>query len=222
MFFTLTLGDSYFPFLAYSCFPITATSLVYNINMDNSFAVYLSSADNVLGNLVGQVYTEGVNYSWPTTITNTVALNSGTNYLHVVGTNVGGPAGFLGSFQLTDAGYKFSNGGSTLGTNTTNWTVTNSQPNPGTFATPTVTPTSYGVNGIAPWGGMGIQQPTAQWIWSNDTGANGGFNTVYFSTKISANSPAPEPSTYALMGIGGLLIAFRMKNKAGMGSAFAA
>ena len=24
MFFTLTLGDSYFPFLAYSCFPITA------------------------------------------------------------------------------------------------------------------------------------------------------------------------------------------------------
>ena len=25
MFFTLTLGDSYFPFLAYSCFPITTT-----------------------------------------------------------------------------------------------------------------------------------------------------------------------------------------------------
>ncbi len=24
MFFTLTLGDSYFPFLAYSCFPITS------------------------------------------------------------------------------------------------------------------------------------------------------------------------------------------------------
>ena len=27
MFFTLTLGDSYFPFLAYSCFPITTVTL---------------------------------------------------------------------------------------------------------------------------------------------------------------------------------------------------
>ena len=27
MFFTLTLGDSYFPFLAYSCFPITGALL---------------------------------------------------------------------------------------------------------------------------------------------------------------------------------------------------
>ena len=26
MFFTLTLGDSYFPFLAYSCFPITPSA----------------------------------------------------------------------------------------------------------------------------------------------------------------------------------------------------
>ncbi len=28
MFFTLTLGDSYFPFLAYSCFPITKSALL--------------------------------------------------------------------------------------------------------------------------------------------------------------------------------------------------
>ncbi len=33
----------------------------------------------------------------------------------------------------------------------------------------------------------------------------------------SATSPVPEPSTYALMGIGGLLLAYRLK-KSGKGS----
>ena len=37
MFFTLTLGDSYFPFLAYSCFPITTFFFRYTRHYKNTF-----------------------------------------------------------------------------------------------------------------------------------------------------------------------------------------
>jgi hypothetical protein len=39
VFFTLTLGDSYFPFLAYSCFPITL-GMTKSVNSRGIYPVY--------------------------------------------------------------------------------------------------------------------------------------------------------------------------------------
>lgn len=203
-----------------------ATSVVSNINADNAFAFYLSTDNNTLGNYISsQSFDYPDSYRWNHTVTNTTALTSAPGqdyYLHIVGENDGQQAGFLGSFSLDGSGYKFSNGTTNLVTNTTDWKVTSSQNSSITYSTPsgsyvipTLTPISYNANGTGPWGYQSAQQPTAEWIWNSTPGANGGNNTVFFSAKITANSPAPEPSTYALMGIGGLLIAFRMK-KAGL------
>ncbi len=56
---------------------------------------------------------------------------------------------------------------------------------------------------------------------NNGPGFSGGleFNTAGHIVPVSGAAPAPEPSTYVLMGIGGLLVAFRFK-KSGAGSVF--
>jgi len=46
VFFTLTLGDSYFPFLAYSCFPITPVGVSYSSDPEEVKSVLLQVADD--------------------------------------------------------------------------------------------------------------------------------------------------------------------------------
>jgi hypothetical protein len=163
-----------------------ATSLGVAVNVDNGFTLYISADDSVLGTaiLAGN--------SWPTTYTASTDLGGGDLYLHLVATDWGAPAAFLGEFTLSDAGYSFINGTQHLLTNTTDWTVRASS-----FADADQTPVSRGLNGIGPWGTRTGVSGSATWIWSADLC---GSCTRYFSTPLV--SAVPEPQTYALMGLG--------------------
>jgi len=145
-----------------------------SLNVDNTFNAYISTDDSVQGTLIG------TGNNWPTTVDISSSLTVGQDYyLHIYATDVGGVAGFLGDFELTNTDHTFSNGLTTLNTNTTNWSVStvgwnNYQPASG-----------YGVNGVAPWGTRSGVDANAQWIWSSD---NSGHNVNYFSTSIRALS----------------------------------
>ena len=152
-------------------------SLTGNLNVDNTFEVYISTDDSVQGTLL----TSGTD--WPTTYNLAASLTAGqTYYLHIKATDTGGVAGFLGDFNITDSNHTFSNGLTTLNTNTTDWTVSttgwnNYQP-----------ASSYGTNGVSPWGTIAAVDNNAQWIWSSDNDAD---NITYFSTIISPPITTP-------------------------------
>ncbi len=164
--------------------PASATTLSGAVNVDNQFTLYVSADDSVLGTAV----LSGTD--WPTTyVLAATTLGSGTQYLHMVATDLGAPAAFLGEFSLSDSGYKFANGTQHLLTNTADWTVRVSG-----FGDADQTPVSRGLNGVGPWGLRTGVSSGATWIWSADLC---GSCTRYFSTEIT--SAVPEPETYALM-----------------------
>ncbi len=172
--------------------PAHATSLAGAVNVDNEFQLYLSTDDSVLGTLLLSGNNWPTTYSLPVTV-----LGAPTLYLHVVATDTGQPAAFIGNFSLSDSGYSFSNGTQALLTNTTNWVVRT-----GSFAGANETPVSRGFTGASPWGAV-TQPSTAQWIWDSDLC---GTCTRYFSTTITG--AVPEPETYALMLMGLLSVGF--------------
>ncbi|NTW55021.1 MAG: PEP-CTERM sorting domain-containing protein [Chlorobaculum sp.] len=165
-----------------------ATVLSYNISMDNGFEVYLSTDNSTAGTLIGS------GNWWPTSYNgSSLALTPGqTYYLHVYGYDQGGMAGFLGQFTLSGTDHAFANGANNLLTNTSDWQASSTGWN--TYSTPT----SWGTNGVMPWGLLNDIDGTATWIWSGDTNA---IDNAYFTTTIQA---VPEPSSTMLMGLGGL------------------
>ncbi|MDB5842360.1 MAG: hypothetical protein JWQ23_4312 [Herminiimonas sp.] len=163
-----------------------AAVLTSNISVDNGFNAYISTSNLT----AGTQFSSGNN--WDTTITSTANLSAGTDYyLHVYGYDQGGVAGFLGSFSLTGTDFKFSNGLTSLNTNTQNWTG-----NASGFSSPYGSLTAEGANGVGPWGVRPNISGSAQWIWVGDVNAN---DNSYFTTKISY---VPEPATTALLGLG--------------------
>jgi MSHA biogenesis protein MshQ len=112
--------------------------------------------------------------------------------LHIKATDTGGPAGFLGDFTLSSIDHVFSNGSTSLTTNTANWMVSKTGWNN------YQTPSSYGVNGVGPWGTKSGVSANAQWIWSADNYAD---NLNYFSTKISAVNSCSAAGTLNAVGI---------------------
>src|SRR5436190_18495998 len=171
--------------------PASATTLTGTMTVDNSFTAYLSTNDLVLGTVIGS----GTNWQAPQSVNGT--LSSGTNYLHIIATDSGGPRMFIGEFHLSDAGFSFSNGTQDLLSNTTNWVVSNTG-----FGVGYVTPTDEGADGTAPnWGNTPGVNDSAHFIWGNLA-----TSVVYFSTTITDNgvvtppSGVPEPGTLMLLG----------------------
>lgn len=179
-----------------------ASSLSGTISVDNEFSLYLSTNDSQLGNLV----TSSTNWTSPTSFN--VSLTPGTTYfLHVVGFNDGGPDMFVGSFNLSDTNFSFSNGTQALDTNTTDF-----KGNLTGFGNTYSTPLDFGPSGTSPWGSLAGINSTAHFIWM-DPNENVNLNN-YFTTKITS-SAVPEPATCAALAIGalGLLARRRPRNR---------
>lgn len=169
----------------------SATLLTSEINMDNGYAVYISTSDSAAGTLFGS------GNDWYSTFTDTTTLAAGVDYfLHVYGYDEGGIAGFLGEFNLSGSDHLFANNSTTLLTNTTDW-VGNASGFNGTYAALT----DLGANGVGPWGAgqTGSIPGSARWIWAGNANSN---DASYFSTRISATRAVPEPASLALLGIG--------------------
>jgi hypothetical protein len=165
-----------------SHFNTWATELKGNLNVDNTFEAYLSTDDSVQGVLLAS------GNNWPTTETFNTTLQPGVDYyLHIRATDVGGVAGFLGEFDLTGSEHTFANGLNTLSTNPTDWQVSTSGWNNYVGAS------SYGQNGVSPWGNRPLVNGSAQWIWSSD---NNSDNLNFFTTKITATQLCQSGGTF--------------------------
>ena len=158
------------------------------------FTAYLSTSATTLGTQIAS----GSNWQQTYSFSN-VALTPGQNYwLQVMGTDLGAPSSFVGSFSLAGGGFQFSNGQQTLTTNVTNWLVGATG-----FGVGNSAPSSWGTNGVGPWGTFANIPSSADVIWSAD---RCGSCTRYFETEISSTAVVPEPSTYALMAAGLLAV----------------
>jgi hypothetical protein len=118
-------------------------------------------------------------------------------------------SGFLGEFNLSGSDHAFSNSSTTLLTNQTDW-----QGNQAGWGSPyDASLASLGSNGVSPWGSRSGISADAEWIWAGDADSN---DHAYFSAKISATNPVPEPSTIAMFGASFLILGIvgvRSRNK---------
>lgn len=159
-----------------------ATTLSTAINVDNGFTVYISTSDSAAGTAFDS------EFNWGITSYGTTTLAAGVDYyLHVYGYDVGGPAAFLGQFTLSAGTHLFANNSTTLLTNTTDW-----KGNTVGFNGSYGAVTSYGTNGVGPWGFRPGMPGTAEWIWVGDNYNN---DYAYFSTKITAQNVPDRLST---------------------------
>lgn len=189
--------------LVLSVFTLISTAnaglITGGLNADNYHSIYLSTDDNVQGTLLS------ANANWGATDTFSSALTAGTDYfLHIKATNYGGPAAILGSFNLDPSEHVFSNGLANIVTNTSSdWGV--SSTGWGSYGAAT----SYGTNGVSPWGFQSGVAANAQWIWTTPY-RNG--DVRYFTVAINAVD-VPEPSSVALFGLAILAFGARRFSK---------
>ena len=185
---------------------------------DNWYDFYVSTDDTQLGSLFGS--SDGSNvepWDWETpenlSLWNITLTPGVTNYIHVVGKDDGKTiAGVLGDITLNNPNFKFSNGTSSLLTNTVDWKVYDYY---GGNLLGIVNAGGY-ANGEGPWeahlgGPIANISTDARWLWTNgDTNLDLG-QTRYFSAAINA---VPEPISTALFVLGGATLAVRRIRKA--------
>lgn len=156
------------------------------LTADNSFKIYISTDDNVLGTYLGT----GNNWGSPFGF-NAASLTQGsTNYVHVVAKNDGGPGGFLGSFNLSDSNFLFANNSTVENTNAADWNVSLTG-----FGTNYSTPVNQGYNGISPWGTLGSISSSSNWIWDYQSRNSSDFNTEYFSMAVNPTLKLSDTGT---------------------------
>lgn len=173
------------------CASASAHLLTTRISVDNGFNAYLATADNQLGTQ----FSSGAN--WGTVSAGSIVLNGADQYyLHISAFDTGGVAGLLGQFSLANSGYHFANGTTSLLTGS-NLITANTTVYTGAYSATT----SYGANGVSPWGTLSGISSSAQWIWSGNNNTN---NFSYFSVAILKDVPAnvPEPGSLGLLGLG--------------------
>jgi len=178
----------------------TLATLDATVNADNAFTAYISDSDSSLGTefLTGD--------NWQVTYHGTFNFTqAGTFYLHVVATDFGAPAMFVGAFGLTNGtdSATFVNGTQSLYTNATDWTA-----HVNSLAGASV--------GIADLGAVGSGQvwdgfvkpnisTEAHYLWHTSTA---GERTMVFTTVITV---VPAPSTMGLAGLGMLAMGRRRR-----------
>jgi MSHA biogenesis protein MshQ len=179
-----------------------------SLNVDNGFFAYISTSDDEAGTLVSEGSNWGVTNSF-----DSYNLDDGVNYfLHVNALDWGYLAGFLGEFTLTGTDHLFSNNTQTALTNSDDWNVSK------TGWENYLQASTYGSNGVTPWGNRAGVDENAQWIWSDTNNVNGPIDAeVFFSiaiNSISAQQAAqiPEPTSIAIFALGLLgLVARKVK-----------
>jgi hypothetical protein len=182
----------------------TADTLTVNGTADDFFKLYISTD---LANPGAVLFDK--NSGWGALGSTTLNLQPGQSvYLLIDADNTGGPGMFVADFTLSGGDLRFANGLTTLTTDTTNWTVSQTS-----FASATAAPVSMGQNlpGLQIWGQRAGISSDALAIWAyNADWAQGQAGHSYFVTQITA--PVPEPAT-ALMWLAGagLLTAVRRR-----------
>ena len=212
-------------FVALAGFSISATSLASattvsgSLTADNAFFAWVSPNNSTLGTLVAS------GNNWPTTFSfSGAALTPGvTNYLQIEVINYGLQGGFIGDFTLSDTGFHFANGTQSISTETADWSGIYNSSNSTVAVQPWVQPTggttSFGANGVSPWGTRPGISAGANWIWPNDAnslpgGSACGNCTVDLSLAIlPASSSVPEPGSLLIFGSGVLALAGVLRRK---------
>jgi hypothetical protein len=183
--------------LAASLSSARAALLTAKLTADDGFFYYVSTDDNVRGNLVAS------HNDWTQPLIVNTNLADGTYYLHVVVINSGGLGAFAGEFTF---------GGITYRTNTTTWRAQYDSTN-SAWVKPTGTDSviSLGTYPTYPWNllnnDISYFSQTTNWIWSSaaqNNCQNGSTCTVSFSAKISnvVAAAVPAPGALALLGLG--------------------
>lgn len=173
--------------LAVSSAASAQVTLNASMTADNAFTAFISTDPSVPGDsfLSGN--------TWQMTSTgSTVLPTAGTYYLHVTAQDFGPPMMLIGLFTLDDASATFQNGGQSLVTNTTDWTVSATG-----FADPGVAPADIGPNGTSPWGNFPAMGPDAHFIWHPNLPS-----TAFFTTVITV---VPAPATLTPLAALGLI-----------------
>lgn len=68
-----------------------------------------------------------------------------------------------------------------------------------------VSPTDYGINGVAPWGSFPAIDGSAHWLWTEkqfNYDGNGQTNMDYLAVFRTTATPVPEPASMSLLGLG--------------------
>jgi hypothetical protein len=174
----------------------SSTILSGDVVADDSFKAYISTSHDELGLLIktGNHWNETFSFD-------DVDLSDNIDYfLHVEVTGGGGNNGFLGEFKLLGAGHVFANELSIIASNLHDWSY-------GTSLGGTSAP-SQASSAPSTWDDRASAWQATALLVTYD------FSVDYFTVAVKALA-VPEPSIFALMGLGllGLYGVNRRKNK---------